>query len=360
VRSLLLGREIREEDLPAAFLFHGEDAGLSRELLRELRIALRGGDGEEPFYERFAAGETPWSEILDIARTMPFFFSPWRILAVEIEDADEQDMRAADARQLAEYLAAPTSRTLLVVIVDGSVRKGSALGKAFVAAKGKAQILELEAPDAKSLMGWGGKYVAGLGKRIDDEVLARLVAASERDFQRLAHEIDKVMTYIGDRPKIEAADVDALVPRVMDYENWALSDALEKGDIAEALRIVDAEFADGAAPQLIVGQLGGFLRRQLLAKSLLREGRDRNEVFREFKPKVKESWGGKYREIFSTFFATIDAFSDRRLDRLIEELQAVDLKIKSSDVNPRALIEAFLAEYGRMRKRGGATSSGRG
>ena len=360
MRSLVLDREIREDELPAAYLLHGEDSGLARELVRELRTALSGGGAEEPVLELFDAVPIPWRDILDVARTIPFFFSPWRILAVEVEDADEQDLRAAEAKMLGGYLAAPTARTLLVVIVDGKAKKSSALHKAFAGApKGKVQVRELEAPDAKSLKGWAEKRLSDLGKKADSGVIARLLEASGGDLPRLANEIEKLSTYVGDRPAIGVADADAVAPRVKEYENWALSDALEKGDIAEALRVVGGDFAEGAAPQLVVGQLGGFLRRLLLAKSLLREGMNRPDLFREFKPKVKEGWD-KYQQIYTAFFSTIDAFSDKALDRLIGELQAVDLKIKTSDANGRTLIESFLAFYGRMRKRGRATSPARG
>jgi len=361
VRSLVLDREIREDELPAAYLLHGEDSGLAREFLRELRAALSGGGAEEPVLERFDAEPVPWRDILDVARTMPFFFSPWRILAVEVDDADGQDLRAAEAKMLAGYLAAPTARTLLVVTVDGKVKKSAALHKAFAGApKGTVQVRELEAPGAESLKGWAEKRLSDLGKRADSEVLARLLEASGGDFPRLANEIEKLSTYVGDRKAIGIADADAVVPRVREYENWALSDALEKGDIAEALRVVGGDLTEGAAPQLVVGQLGGFLKSQLLAKSLLREGKDRREAFREVRPNITEKMGGFYQRKFTDFYRAADALTDKALDRLIEELQAVDQKIKTSDANGRILLEAFLAFYGRMRKRGGSTSPERG
>jgi len=346
MRSLLLGREIREEELPAAYLLHGEEGGLAREFLRELRTALSAGDAEGPVLERFDPSQTPWRDVLDVARTMPFFFSPWRILAVELEEPDGQDLRSAEAKLLAEYLASPTPRTLLVVIVPGKARKTSALYKAFAGApKGSAAIVELKKLAAADLQAAARELLAGLGKKAGEDVIRRFVAGAAGDYQKMSHQIAQVAAYVGDRASVGIEDIDALVPPVQEKENWALWNAMDGGDTGAALKVVAEEFAAGAAPHLVLGMIGGYLKGIVLAKSLLRE-KSRGEAMRE----MKRSDG---------FWATVDAIPARDLERLLEELQAADLKIKSSDVNGRTLLESFLASYGRVRRGRRATSPGR-
>jgi DNA polymerase III delta subunit len=119
-------------------------------------------------------------------------------------------------------------------------------------------------------------------------------------------------------------------------------------------------FDEGAAPQFVLGQVGGFLKSILLAKSLLREGKDRREAFKEIRPGITERMGGFYQRRLAEFFAAVDALSARNLGRLIEELQAADLKIKTSDAAGRTLLESFVVYYGRMRKGRRSTSPGRG
>jgi DNA polymerase-3 subunit delta len=361
VRSLLLEREIREDDLPAAFLLHGVESALAREFLRELRSALSAGDAEGPVLERFDPTQTPWRDILDVARTMPFFFSPWRLLVVDIEESEQQDLRAADSKMLAEYLAAPTGRTLLIVIVSGKARKASSLYKTFAAAPKSAVVIKLmEALEGEALSGWAKNILDGTGKRGSTEVIGRLIEVTGGDFQRLANEIDKLAAYVGDKKAIDIADVEALIAPVKENEDYALSNALEKGDVAEALKVMSIAFDEGAAPQFVLGQVGGFLKSILLAKSLLREGKDRREAFKEIRPGITERMGGFYQRRLAEFFAAVDALSARNLGRLIEELQAADLKIKTSDAAGRTLLESFVVYYGRMRKGRRSTSPGRG
>ncbi len=346
--GLLLGREIREDELPAAYLLHGEEGALAREFLRGLRSALSSDGAEGPLLERFDPGQTPWRDILDVARTMPFSFSPWRLLVVDVEESEEQDLRVAESKMLAEYLSAPTGRTILIVIVSGKARKSSSLYKAFAAAPPRAvAIMEMKKPDPAALADGARGILAGLGKTADRGVIDRLIEAADGDSQRTANELDQMAAYVGDKKAIEIADVDALILPAKENENWALYNAMEKGDTAAALRVIDVEFANGSAPELVLGTIGGFLKRLVMAKSLLREGKDRREVFGEMKGKPD-------------FYATVDAISARDLGRLLEELQAADLKIKSSDVNGRTLLESFLAFYGRVRKGRRSISPGRG
>lgn len=361
MRSLLLGREIREESLPAGFLLFGEDGSLAREFLRELRAALSPPDSPGVTLERFDLDETPWRDILDVARTMPFLFAPWRLLVVEIDGEEHEDLTKVEARMLGEYFAAPTDRTLVIVIAAGKVRKTSALYKTFSALPGSAVLIkETEALTGKNLGAWLDERLAVLGKRAGSDVQDRLLETAGGDLAGLANELEKLATYVGDKKTIDIADVDALASGAKEFKFWALSDALEKGDLAAALDVIDSEFAEGAAAPLVLGSVAGFLKNLLLAKSLLRENRDRREIFKIIRPNINENWRDLFERKLREFFAAVDSLSFGDLGRLIAELRSADLKIKTTDVSGRILIESFVAEYCRLRKAGGIISPGRG
>jgi DNA polymerase-3 subunit delta len=361
VRSLLLGREIREESLPAGFLLFGEDGSLAREFLRELRAALSPPDSPGVALERFDLDETPWRDILDVARTMPFLFSPWRLLVVEIDGEEHEDLTKVEAKMLGECFAAPTERTLVIVIAAGKVRKTSALYKTFSALPDSAVLIkETKALKGESLIGWLDERLAALGKRAGSDVLKRIIEAVGGDLAGAANELEKLATYIGDKKTIDIADVDAVTFGDKEFEFWALSDALEKGDLRTALEVIDGQFAEGAAAPQVLGSVAGLLKNLLLAKSLLREKRERREIFKIVRPNINENWRSMFQRELGEFFAAVDSLSFGDLGSLIAELRSADLKIKTTDVSGRTLIESFVAEYCRRRKAGGITSPGRG
>ena len=73
---------IREDKLSPCYVFYGEETYFADKFVRDLRKVLLSPDGETLHLEKFDLAETRWAEILDVARTAPFFFAPWRILLV--------------------------------------------------------------------------------------------------------------------------------------------------------------------------------------------------------------------------------------------------------------------------------------
>jgi DNA polymerase III delta subunit len=360
VRSAFLRAEIREDTLLPGYFFHGEETFHARQFLRDLRSALISPDVQGLSLERFDLATTPWRDILDGARTMPFFFSPWRILLVEIDDSEYEDLTRTEEKILKEYFAAPTSRTILLVVFAGKIRKTGALYKTLTSLpKASVLVKEMKILKGPDLFGWVEEKATTLEKRVSSEAVDRLLELAGSDLQRLDNEVEKLATFIGDKAMIELADVDQLLTGVKDFEGWALSDRLEKADLEGCLTILHSLFTEGARPEQVVGIISGYFKSVLLAKAYLRESRPRLDIFQEFKPKVKTSWSN-YQKIFRDFFAPVDGLSWTTLNRLIAGLQNVDLQIKTTDASKTTLLESFVADYCRLRKAGRITSPGRG
>ena len=109
---------------------------------------------------------------------------------------------------------------------------------------------------------WVATYDAAL------EALDRLApgdrALAERvgeDARVLASEVQKLVAYAGDRAVIGAADVEAVVVRVAADPFFALGNAVEARDLAQALAVLDRSLADGASLFLVLGSLAGTVRR---------------------------------------------------------------------------------------------------
>jgi DNA polymerase-3 subunit delta len=85
------------------------------------------------------------------------------------------------------------------------------------------------------------RILSDLGKEISDEALARLVAYTGPQPRALRSEIEKLFLYSGARPRIETADVDAIVTRHKQARAFALGDALGDRDLPRVLRCLDEE-----------------------------------------------------------------------------------------------------------------------
>jgi len=109
---------------------------------------------------------------------------------------------------------------------------------------------------------------------------------------------------------------------------------------------------DGVKPEYILGSMAKFFRDIFLAKLLLKEkSLDKKAVFKELKPHIHEKFGNFYATQFREFFSLVEKFSLRDLNRVLAELEEVDLKMKTTSLTPQTLLESFLFDYCGTRKK---------
>ncbi len=121
---------LREDNLHACYFFYGEEPFLARQFIERIKEILIDKDGENNSIEKFRLEEHSWSEIIDVARTVPFFTSR-RLIIVEIPDARGAKLSATEEKLLNEYFQTSSTPTVMVVVFSGKVKKSSPLVKFF-------------------------------------------------------------------------------------------------------------------------------------------------------------------------------------------------------------------------------------
>lgn len=355
-------KEIREDNLLACYFFHGVEMFLAQQFIRDLKKTLITPDVQNISVERFILEETPWRDILDVARMMPFFFSPWRILAVEISRAEKEELTAVEQKNVQDYFASPAPRTVFIVCFTGKIRKTKPLFKTFSSLPPSvALIKELKPLKNEALFTWVDGKLAAVDKRATSEAVDRLLEVTGNDLQSLSNEIEKLVTYVGEKKVIELSDVNQASEWVKNFFEWELASSLERADLKQSLVILNTLFVEGARPEYLLGVLSTFFRDLQMAKAWLREKKkDKREIFRELKPHISEKYGKFYTDKFREFFVLIERTTQKQLQALISELEQIDLKIKMTDVDPQTLFEGFFYEYCRGQKKEGPTWPGRG
>jgi len=332
--------------LPAYFIY-GEDLFPGRQFLRELGKLLTEAETGEAQVETFDPVVRGWGDVLDAAKSVPFLFSPWRILVVEGKGAGQEDLSSGEAAAFRDYFASPSPRTVIVVLFDGKIHKTKPLAKAFAALPDSVvATVEILPLNDKALAPKVKECFEAVGKHVTPEAVVCILDITESDFARIESEVEKICIYVGPKATIEADDVTALAS-VKNFENWELTAALEENSIERALVVLESMFDDGLKPEIIVGTLTGFFRNLLLAKTGLREGRDPKDVFREIKPQISEKFGGFYQRKLGEYLSFLGRITDTDVLRWLTELERIDKRIKTTDGSPKGLIQAFLIGFER-------------
>lgn len=238
--------------------------------------------------ERLYAGEkgVTAASIVESARMLPMMsdrrvvvvlrgerlLKPKRRGRAEETGADE-DEPASDADALLEYLQRPEPSTTLIVAaadIDKTRRiwKSGFSKHAVVVEcwglKGEKEprFLDLRAVARKAEQ-LVRQAAADAGQEIEPAA-ARLVAErAGADIVRLRGDLDRLLLYAAGKPKITLADAREVVSAESSHDNWAVTNAIQQGNAAEALRQLALALDSGAVPYMVLGQLAWFVREKL-------------------------------------------------------------------------------------------------
>jgi DNA polymerase III subunit delta len=359
-----LAGDIKEDRLAGCYVFFGEEDYLAEEFIRKLRKALISPDAQTFGLERFDLSQIRWPEIIDTARTAPFFFSPWRIVVVRTVEENREGKEARESKEnsrkltgldekiLRDYLRSPASKTVLVVVIIGRVKKAHPLVKFFASLKLESVVLtEVKRLREQELFAWMARRLAALGKSASRDALARLEEVCGSDLRRIDHELEKIATFVADRRTIEIEDVLQVCDWTKSFLEWDLTDALRGGDQRRSLLTLNRAFQEGERPENVIRVLANFFRDLLLAKLWLKEGHERKKIFAFLKPQIKESFVKLYTEEFRALFSLLDKLPLEEMLWAVRELERIDLAVKSQDVSVQPLIERFVVEYCRRQIR---------
>jgi DNA polymerase-3 subunit delta len=170
----------------------------------------------------------------------------------------EAATRALEAME--EYLKAPEPQTT-VVLVAGSVDKRGRLYKQLVKQAAIVECGVLESPaDAER---WVRNRVAAAGAQIEPAGARLLAERCGTDLKRLRNDVDRLLLYALGQKSITIDDVRQMVGPAALQDDWAMTNAIEAGDAAAALRQLALLLDAGAPPEKVLGQLGWLVRAKL-------------------------------------------------------------------------------------------------
>jgi len=341
---------VREENFFPCHFFYGDEPFFARQFIEGAKEILFDKDGVDNSMEKFSLEEHSWSEIIDVARTVPFFASR-RLIIVEISDVKEVKLSSTEEKLLNEYFQTCSTQTVMVVVFSGKVRKSFPLVKYFSSLPSSSVNLEeMKALKDWALLPWINKKFQGYGKNPTSDAVKRLAEIAGTNLSRVHNEIEKIVVYVGEKKQIELDDINQISGWVKSFVEWEITENLESGEYEQSLLVLDKLLnKEGTKPMIILGMFSRFFSNLLLAKLLLLEKKkDRKAIFKEFKPQILEKYRDLYTRKFNVFFSLVDSLSLTDLNRFIAKLEKIDLLIKTSTLSLQTLLEGFLFEYCRF------------
>lgn len=234
----------REE--PSVWLVKGADPALVAQAAHRLVTDLVGEDDVSLCVEEFGG---PTVDHLDVgavvdACTTPPFLVGRRVVVVR----DAGRLTAEDAARLAEYLADPLPTTALVLVAGG----GTVPPTLSRAVTRHGEVLDTAVGTGRARSQWLSEQVRSGPVHLEGPALARLSDHLGEDVGRLAGLLDALAAAYGAGASVGVDELDPFLGEAGSIAPWDLTDAIDAGDIAKALRAVHRMMVAGGSHPLVV------------------------------------------------------------------------------------------------------------
>lgn len=276
--------------------------------------------------DELQGGQTTPAAIAAAASCLPVLASRrW----VHVSQAHK--LNAKSAEPLLAYLADPAPTTMLCFSgekVDQRTKLGQALGKA-------GGLFNLDPPRPSELPQWLMQRAQQLQARIEPEAAALMVELVGSDLGMLLANLDKVLLYAGNDGAVTATHVGEAVASTRIGSVFELTDAVGQRAWAPASQRLRNLLGGGESGLLILAMLARQLRQLLQLKALSQHNPSTSALAQAM---------GARPFVVDTLKQQARKYSVPELQHALQMCGVVDMKLKSSRVGHRLLLDGLLID----------------
>jgi DNA polymerase III subunit delta len=330
------------EALKPVYLITGGDRPKIARALRRLRARI-----DPDAVETLSAADRSGEDVVAACNALGLFGNERLVIVEDVDGRRNADGRlvggwkAADVKQVAEYVGQPAAGTVLVLVAE-ELKKDTALWKACARA---GDVLAYDVTKRK-LPEWVAEQFARLEAPVEPEACRALIGLVGDDLDELAAEIDKLATWSAGDTVTESA-VHLLAAGRAETSIFAFTDAWGRRATAAVLSACESLLERGGRGELprLIGLLANHVGRVRACQALAAEGLGAREAASRLKlhPFAAEK-----------AFTQATAYSPEELRDVVVRLAQLDHAVKGgSRLSPELELERALVDATRPAARAG-------
>jgi DNA polymerase III subunit delta len=318
-------KHLEQQQILPVYLFTGEAELLMERAWQRLRDLLVPPKAQRFSGESLLAKEVPASAVVERLATMPMFGAK-RLVRVKHAEAWLKEQQ----KTIHAYLAHPNPAACLVLTVAG--KKGHEALTAAVQPVG--MVVEFAQPSEAELPRWLQEQARHCQKQLSLQAATLLLERVGTELQRLESELEKLCLVVGERQRIEAADIEQTVSQQRAFSVFELLRSVGKCRADQAVSILRRLLLSGEAPLGILALLARQMRILWQVKDALERGSSIDQIGQKLK--------------LSTFVLKKDYLPNIQLFTAVElyqahrAIQATDVALKSTGLSPESLLESLV------------------
>ena len=256
-----INEDIKTGNFKQIYLLYGEERYLKNQYTTRLRKALC-QDGDEMNTHFYQGKDFSLGQVIDLAETLPFL-AERRVMFFK-----DTGLFKSGGEKLAEYLANPNDTTFFV-FTESEVDKRSKLYKTV---QSKGYVAEFTVQDENSLKRWIAGILGREGKKISENTAQLLLSKTGTDMENIQMELEKLITYTGDRNVGTRADIQEVCTTQTQNKIFDMVRAVTEKNQKRALDLYYDLLTLKEPPMRILFLLAKQFRQLLLVKEYAEEG----------------------------------------------------------------------------------------
>jgi len=319
-----LFNHLRAGKVPELLFLYGRESYLVQRAVRLVRKAVLETENDDFNDNQFHGKEATAEAIVESALTLPVF-AQRRLVTVK----DAHLLPAAELEGLLSYLKQPAPETCLLFVAD----KIDSRRKFFQQFKKLGCMVEFKPLSERELPGHIRSFLNDRDYRISADALDLFCSLVGGSLHEVHGELEKLLTYIGERTLVDVTDVQAVVSKGRAENIFDLGNAVGRGDVAGALGLAKQLTDAGEAPLKILSLLVRHFRQLWKVRALQVENCQPKEIARV---------AGVPFFVVQSMISQGKRFSRLDFQRSYELFLETDLAMKSSGADAEALLESLL------------------
>jgi DNA polymerase-3 subunit delta len=324
---------------PVVYLLHGEDEFAIAQFIAQLKAKLGDPSAIEMNFTHLDGRSLSFDELITAASAMPFL-SRRRLVVLTHPLVYARNPTAK--QRLLEYLGQVPPTTALVLVEQHALtserdrRRGRLqwLEEWATQSADRVYLRLFNLPKGPAMAHWIQDRAKEYAGQFTYQAAAALAQLVEDDTRLADQEIQKLLAYVNFQRPVEPDDVEYLTSLSMQGDIFALVDALGNRNGLAAIKMLHC-LLETEDPLGIFGMAVRQFRLLLLAREVLDRGGGESEVVRQLS--VHPYVAQKIKAQASGLVLT-------RLESIYRQLLAMDLAIKSGQMDASLSLDLFIAQ----------------
>ncbi len=322
------------------YLLYGNEGFLKKTWKNRLLAAMI-PEGDTMNITKYEGKGINLEEVYDLSQTLPFFADRRLILLENTElfapskgggKASNTKKKNTPSEDLIEMVTALPETTCLVMVEE----KVDKRGRAFKEVSKCGYAAELNTQDADTLVTWLLRTAKELGKEIDKRTASMLLEYCGMDMMSLYNEMEKLVSYTGERNQISVADVEAVCIGQVTGKIFEMMDAITLRQPERTITLYRDLMMLREAPLKILNLITRQIRILVELKGLLQDNVEYGKL---------ASVLGVPPFAVKKYVSQCKAYSYSELLAMFEQCQQTEMQIKSGQIGDVIGVELLIVGF---------------